>query len=52
MYESLLRHTAGVDDDESDSNDETFEGGELNSSDEENVNGVDDSSDDGSPIVY
>lgn len=35
------------DDDESDSNDETFEGGEVNSSDEENVNGVDESSNDG-----
>ncbi|XP_026329735.1 probable protein phosphatase 2C 11 isoform X2 [Hyposmocoma kahamanoa] len=46
VYESLLRQAVEEDDDESDSNDETFEGGELNSSDEENVNGVDDSSND------
>lgn len=47
VYESLLRHAADEDDDESDSNDETFEGGEINSSDEENVNGVEESSNDG-----
>lgn len=47
VYESLLRQAVEEDDDESDSNDETFEGGELNSSDEENVNGVDESSNDG-----
>ncbi|CAG9783837.1 unnamed protein product [Diatraea saccharalis] len=46
VYETLLRQAA-EEDDESDSNDETFEGGEINSSDEENVNGVDDSSNDG-----
>ncbi|KAI5636326.1 protein phosphatase 2C domain-containing protein [Phthorimaea operculella] len=43
-YETLLRHAAQEnEDDDSDSNDETFEGGEVNSSDEENVNGVEDS---------
>ncbi|XP_075969706.1 protein phosphatase 1G isoform X2 [Anticarsia gemmatalis] len=47
VYESLLRQAAEEDDDESDSNDETFEGGEVNSSDEENVNGVEESSNDG-----
>lgn len=47
VYESLLRQAVEEDDDDSDSNDETFEGGELNSSDEENVNGIDDSSNDG-----
>ena len=47
VYQSLLRHAAEEDDDESDSNDETFEGGEVNSSDEENVNGVEESSNDG-----
>lgn len=45
VYESLLRQAE--DDDESDSNDETFEGGEINSSDEENCNGVEESSNDG-----
>ncbi|CAK1581804.1 unnamed protein product [Parnassius mnemosyne] len=44
VYESLLRQAAEEDDDESDSNDETFEGGEVESSDEENVNGIEDSS--------
>ncbi|XP_047988354.1 probable protein phosphatase CG10417 [Leguminivora glycinivorella] len=47
VYESLMRQAAEEDDDESDSNDETFEGGEINSSDEENVNGVEDSSNEG-----
>lgn len=47
VYESLLRQASEEDDDESDSNDETFEGGEINSSDEENVNGVEDSSNEG-----
>lgn len=47
VYETLLRQAAEEDDDESDSNDETFEGGEIKSSDEENVNGVEDSSNDG-----
>lgn len=47
VYESLMRQAAEEDDDESDSNDETFEGGEVNSSDEENVNGVEESSNDG-----
>lgn len=47
VYETLLRQAAEEDDDESDSNDETFEGGEINSSDEENVNGVEESSNDG-----
>ncbi|XP_028037886.1 probable protein phosphatase 2C 11 [Bombyx mandarina] len=42
VYESLLLEAE--EDDESDSNDETFEGGEVNSSDEENVNGNEDSS--------
>ncbi|KAJ8725715.1 hypothetical protein PYW08_003898 [Mythimna loreyi] len=46
VYESLLRQ-ADEDDDESDSNDETFEGGEVNSSDDENVNGIEESSNDG-----
>lgn len=45
VYESLLRQSE--EDDESDSNDENFEGGEINSSDEENVNGVEESSNDG-----
>ncbi|XP_068629424.1 protein phosphatase 1G isoform X2 [Battus philenor] len=44
VYESLLRQATVEDDDESDSNDETFEGGEVNSSDEENINGIEDSS--------
>ncbi|CAB3242376.1 unnamed protein product [Arctia plantaginis] len=49
VYESILRQMTvrDEDDDESDSNDETFEGGEINSSDEENVNGVEESSNDG-----
>lgn len=49
VYESILRQMRDrdADDDESDSNDETFEGGEINSSDEENVNGVEESSNDG-----
>lgn len=47
VYETLLRQASEQDEDESDSNDETFEGGEINSSDEENVNGVEDSSNDG-----
>lgn len=49
VYQSLLRQAtvADVDDDESDSNDETFEGGEQHSSDEEPLNGLDDSSNDG-----
>ncbi|XP_063531053.1 uncharacterized protein LOC134742054 isoform X3 [Cydia strobilella] len=47
VYETLMRQAAAEDDDESDSNDETFEGGEINSSDEENVNGVEDSSNEG-----
>ncbi|KAG6442695.1 hypothetical protein O3G_MSEX002471 [Manduca sexta] len=46
VYEKLLRQAA-EEDDESDSNDETFEGGEAMSSDEENVNGMEDSSIDG-----
>ncbi|CAH2251119.1 probable protein phosphatase 2C 11 [Pararge aegeria] len=46
VYETL-RQNAADDDEESDSNDETFEGGEVNSSEEENVNGVEDSSEDG-----
>ncbi|XP_063821855.1 probable protein phosphatase CG10417 isoform X2 [Ostrinia nubilalis] len=46
VYETLLRQAA-EEDDESDSNDETFEGGEINSSDEENVNGLEESSNDG-----
>lgn len=45
VYESLLLEAE--EDDESDSNDETFEGGEVNSSDEENVNGNEDSSNEG-----
>lgn len=54
MYESLLRRGLTVDeedDDESDSNDETFEGGEVDSSDEERVNGVVESSNDGIPFT-
>uniref|UniRef100_A0A2A4JWY8 protein-serine/threonine phosphatase n=1 Tax=Heliothis virescens TaxID=7102 RepID=A0A2A4JWY8_HELVI len=52
VYETLLRQAAEEDDDESDSNDETFEGGEVNSSDDENVNGVEESSNDGNmPIL-
>lgn len=48
VYESLLRQATEADDDEeSDSNDETFEGGENHSSDEEAVNGIDESSNDG-----
>ncbi|XP_072943734.1 protein phosphatase 1G isoform X2 [Epargyreus clarus] len=47
VYESLLRQASVEDEDDSDSNDETFEGGEVESSDEENVNGVEDSSNDG-----
>ncbi|KAJ2952673.1 hypothetical protein O0L34_g7012 [Tuta absoluta] len=44
VYETLLRHAAQEnEEDDSDSNDENFEGGEVNSSDEENVNGVEDS---------
>ncbi|KAF9421833.1 hypothetical protein HW555_002273 [Spodoptera exigua] len=50
VYESLLRQAAEEDDDDSDSNDETFEGGEINSSDEENVNGVEESSNDGKEL--
>ncbi|XP_046964799.1 probable protein phosphatase CG10417 isoform X3 [Vanessa cardui] len=48
VYETLLRQAPADDDDddESDSNDENFEGGEVNSSDEENVNGVEESSND------
>lgn len=50
VYESLLRH-ATVDDDESDSNDETFEGGEVDSSEEDTLNGVEESSNDGKCII-
>ncbi|CAK1545306.1 unnamed protein product [Leptosia nina] len=46
VYESLLRQ-ASLDEDESDSNDETFEGGEVDSSEEEAVNGMEESSNDG-----
>lgn len=41
VYKTLMQ--AAEDDEESDSNDETFEGGEVNSSDDENVNGISDS---------
>ncbi|CAH0720963.1 unnamed protein product, partial [Brenthis ino] len=44
MYETILKQVTAEDDDESDSNDENFEGGEVDSSDEENVNGVEVSS--------
>ncbi|XP_034840206.1 protein phosphatase 1G [Maniola hyperantus] len=46
VYETLRQHSPD-DDEESDSNDETFEGGEVDSSEGENVNGVEDSSEDG-----
>ncbi|GBP24772.1 Probable protein phosphatase CG10417 [Eumeta japonica] len=47
MYKSLLLHNDDEEDEDDSDNDETFEGGEVNSSDEENINGVSDSSNDG-----
>lgn len=51
VYESILRQLP-EDDDESDSNDETFEGGEICSSDDDNVNGVEESSNEGKYHLY